>query len=54
MALAMPDASPVGAGTVIAKALGTKIVLSAMARTPPVIALNTFILPCGLKFVRGG
>ena len=45
MPLAIPDASLVEAGMVIAKALGTKIMLSAIARTPPVIALNTFIAP---------
>ena len=41
----MPDASSVEAGTVIAKALATEIMLSAIARTPPVIALDTFIPP---------
>ena len=39
MALAVPDASPVGAGTV--KALGTKIMVTAMARNPPLIAPDT-------------
>jgi len=51
----MPDASPVGAGTVIVKALGTKIMLSALARSPPLIALDT-VHPsrAALKFVRIG